>query len=138
MALLYGTAISWSSKRQTSVAKSSCEAKYIAASEADKEAVWIGRFLEELHQRQIYPIPIYCDNQGAIALAKHPESHQRTKHIDLRYHHIREKEEDGTIAIKYLPTKKMIADGFTKSLPSTQLNTFVENLGLERELTFGQ
>ena len=128
---LNGTAISWASKRQTSVAQSSCEAEYIAASEAVKEAVWIGRFLEELHQTRIYPIPLYCDNQGAIALAKNPENHQRTKHIDVRYHYIREKEEDGTIAIKYLPTEQMIADGFTKSLPSTQQRSFAESLGLE-------
>ena len=136
VALLNGTAISWSSKRQTSVAQSSCEAEYIAASEAVKEAVWIGRFLEELHQTRIYPIPLYCDNQGAIALAKNPENHQRTKHIDVRYHYIREKEEDGTIAIKYLPTDQMVADGFTKSLSSARQSGFVKHLGLERELTF--
>ena len=126
VALLNGTAISWASKRQTSVAQSSCEAEYIAASEAVKEAVWIGRFLEELHQTRIYPIPLYCDNQGAIALAKNPENHQRTKHIDVRYHYIREKEEDGTIEIRYLPTEQMVADGFTKSLSSAQQRSFAE------------
>ena len=138
VALLNGTAISWSSKRQTTVAQFLCEAEYIAASEAVKEAVWIGRFLEELHQIRIYPIPIYCDNQGAIALAKNPENHQRTKHIDVRYHYIREKEEDGTIEIRYLPTEQMVADGLTKSLPSTRQTAFVEQLGLERERTLRQ
>lgn len=65
-------------------------------------------------------MPIYCNNQGAIVLAKNSNNHQRTKHIDLCYHYIREKEKDGTIAIKYLPTEQMIADGLTKSLPLTQ------------------
>ena len=131
VALLTGIAISWVSKHQISVAQFSCEAEYIATLEAVKEAVWIGPFLEEFHQTRIYPIPLYCDNKGAIALAKNPENHQRTKHIDVRYHYIREKEEDGTIAIKYLPTEQMIADGFTKSLPSTQQRSFAESLGLE-------
>ena len=105
VALLNGTAISWYSKRQTTVAQSLCEAEYIFALEAVKVAVCIGRFLEQLHQIRIYPIPIYCDNQGAIALAKNPENHQQTKHIDMRYHYIREKEEDGTIEIRYFPTE---------------------------------
>ncbi len=87
VALLNGSAVSWSSKRQTTVAQSSCEAEYIAASESTKEAVWIGRFLKEVHQVHIYPILLYCDNQGSIALAKNPENHQRTKHIDVRYHY---------------------------------------------------
>ena len=62
--------VSWSSKRQTTVAQSSTEAEYSAASEATKEAVWIGRLLEELCQPEIYPIPLHCDNQGSIALQK--------------------------------------------------------------------
>ena len=131
VALLNGTAISWASKHQTSVAESSCEAEYISASEAIKEAVWIGRFLEELHQTRIYPIPLYYDNESAIALAKNPENYEQTKHIDVCYHYIREKKEDRTIAIKYLPIEQMIVDGFTKSLPSTQQRSFAESLGLE-------
>ena len=130
VAMLAGCPVSWSSKRQTTVAQSSTEAEYIAASEATKEAVWIGRLLEELCQPEIYPIPLHCDNQGSIALAKNPENHQRTKHIDVWYHYIREKEEDGTIAIDYLPTEDMLADGLTKPLTPAKMKIFVKQLGL--------
>ena len=136
VALLNGTAFYWSSKCQTSVAQSSCEAEYVAASEVVKDAVWIGCFLEELHRTRIYLILLCSNNHGAIALAKTPENHQQTKHIDVRYHYIREKEEDRTIAIKYLPNEQMAADGFTKSLSLARQSGFVKHLGLERELTF--
>lgn len=74
-------------------------------------------------------IPLHCDNQGSVALAKNPENHQRTKHIDIWYHYIREKKEDGTIAIDYLPTEEMIADGLTKVLTSAKMKIFIEQLG---------
>ena len=130
IAMLAGCPVSWSSKRQTTVAQSSTEAEYIAALEATKEAVWIGRLLEELCQPEIYPIPLHCDNQGSIALAKNPENHQCTKHIDVWYHYIREKEKDGTIAIDYLPTKEIIADGLTKTLTPAKMKIFIRQLGL--------
>ncbi len=132
-AMLAGCPVSWSSKRQSTVAQSSKEAEYIVASEATKVAVQIGRLLEELCQPEIYPILFHCDNQGSIALAKNPENHQRTKHVDVRYHYIQEKEEDGTIAVDHLPTEDMIADGFTKALTPAGMKVFIEQLGLCRE-----
>lgn len=113
---LAGAPISWTSRRQNTVALSSTEAEYIAAAEATKEAVWIARFLEELKiSCDVYlPVQLYCDNQGAIALSKNPEDHKRTKHIDIRHHYVREKQEDGTIIIHFLLTTEMIADGLTK------------------------
>ncbi len=104
--------------------------EYIAASEATKEAVWIRRLLEKLCQPEIYPIPLHCDNQGSIALAKNLENHQCTKHIDVWYHYIREKEEDSTITIDYLPTEEMLADGLTKALTPAKMKIFVKQLGL--------
>ena len=91
----------------------------ITAAEATKEAIWIARFLEELKiSCDVYlPVQLYCDNQGAIGLSKNPEDHRRTKRIDIRHHYIREKQEDGTITIHFLPTAEMIADGLTKPLP---------------------
>ena len=133
MALLNRSAVLWSSKRQTTVAQSLYEIKYIAASKAIKEAVWIGCFLKELHQVYNYPISLYCDNQGSIALVKNLENHQQTKHIDVRYHYIREKEEDETISIVYTSTKNMIADGLTKLLSPARLRNFVELMGLQRD-----
>ena len=129
---LAGAPISWSSRRQSTVALSSTEAEYIAAAEATKEAVWIARFLEELKiSCDVYlPVQLFCDNQGAIGLSKNPEDHRRTKHIDIRHHYIREKQEDGTITIHFLPTAEMIADGLTKPLPPVKFKRFLSQLGL--------
>ncbi|KAK1606139.1 hypothetical protein QYE76_029812 [Lolium multiflorum] len=88
---------SWASSKQCTVAKSSTESEYIAASEASSEAVWMKRFIVELGvvPSALDPLIIYCDNMGAIANAQEPRSHKRLKHIKLRYHSIREYIEDG-------------------------------------------
>lgn len=91
--------VSWSSKKQTTVAQSSIKTEYITALEATKEAVIIGRLLKELYQFEIYPLPLHYNNQGLITMAKNPENHQYTKHIDVWYYYIKEKEENGMIAI---------------------------------------
>ena len=117
---LAGAPISWSSGRQSTVALSSTEAEYIAAAEATKEAVWIARFLEELK----ISCDVYLPVQGAIGLSKNPEDHKRTKHIDIRHHYIREKQED-------VPTAEMIADGLTKTLPLVKFKRFLSQLGLK-------
>ncbi|KAK1613079.1 hypothetical protein QYE76_036752 [Lolium multiflorum] len=96
----YTDAISWASSKQCTVAKSSTESEYIAASEASSEAVWMKRFIVELGvvPSALDPFVIYCDNMGAIANAQEPRSHKRLKHIKLRYHSIREYIEDGEVA----------------------------------------
>ncbi|KAK1652987.1 hypothetical protein QYE76_070792 [Lolium multiflorum] len=95
--ILNGAAVSWASSKQCTVAKSSTESEYIAASEASSEAVWMKRFIVELGvvPSALDPLIIYCDNMGAIANAQEPRSHKRLKHIKLRYHSIREYIEDG-------------------------------------------
>ncbi|KAK1649198.1 hypothetical protein QYE76_067003 [Lolium multiflorum] len=95
--ILNGAAVSWSSSKQCTVAKSSTESEYIAASEASSEAVWMKRFIVELGvvPSALDPLVIYCDNTGAIANAKEPRSHKKLKHIKLRFHSIREYIEDG-------------------------------------------
>ncbi|KAK1626778.1 hypothetical protein QYE76_001093 [Lolium multiflorum] len=91
--------VSWASSKQCTVAKSSIESEYIAASEASSEAVWMKRFIVELGvvPSALDPLIIYCDNMGAIANAQEPRSHKRLKHIKLRYHSIREYIEDGEV-----------------------------------------
>lgn len=74
---------------------------------------------------------IYCDNQGAIALAKNPESHARSKHIDIQWYYQREKVADGSITLKYVPTSEQIADGLTKPLTKEKFLIFRKALGLE-------
>ena len=89
---LNGGAVSWKSSKQVTTADSTIDAEYIAASEAAKEAVWIKKFITELEVVPSIadPILLYCDNNGAIAQAKEPRSHQRSKHILRRYHLIKE------------------------------------------------
>ena len=89
---LNGGAVSWKSSKQETVADSTCEAEYIAAGMAAKEAVWMCKFIDELGvvPTIVDPIVLYCDNNGAIALAKEPRSHQQSKHIKRKYHLIRE------------------------------------------------
>src|SRR3954470_2664430 len=96
--LVSGGVVSWSSKRQATVALSSTEAEYMALTQATKEAIWMHTFLNELgfHSNDD-ATTIFEDNQSAIALAKNLVHHTRTKHIDIRHHYIREKLESGDI-----------------------------------------
>ena len=77
---------------------------------------------------------IYGDNQGAIALAKNPQFHGRTKHIDIAHHFVREKVVDSSVDLRYIPTEKQVADGLTKALPRDRFEAFRKLLGLEELL----
>ena len=114
-------AISWSSKRQPTIALSSCEAEIMAASEAAKEAVFLDRLCSDLgFKKDKDPIRLYCDNKAAIDSSYNPENHARTKHIDRRHYFIRELVEDGKIVVPFVPTADNVADFFTKPLPSAR------------------
>ena len=115
--LLFGCIISYKSALQHCVSLSTCEAEYVAASEAAREAVWLANLIAEI-SHEVLPTPIRLneDNQGAIALAKNPVGHGRNKHIDLRHHFLRELVETGKIVMTYIPTNDQLADIFTKAL----------------------
>jgi hypothetical protein len=113
-------AISWSSKRQSVVALSSCEAEYMSLSEAAKELVWLRSLLGDMGFEQTKSV-ICCDNQGAVALSKNPVDSKRSKHIDTRYHFVRDLWERGELVVEYLPTSKMPADFLTKPVPQRVL-----------------
>ena len=83
-----GGAVSWTSSKQDTVVDSTTEAEYIAACEAAKEGVWIRKFLEDVGVFPGWskPLDLYCDNSGAIAQAKEPRQHHKTRHIDRKYH----------------------------------------------------
>jgi hypothetical protein len=117
--LLFGGAISWKSKKQALPALSTVEAEYIAGAEATKEAIWLLRLLRDLdaNVHNAPPATIHFDNQGAMALTKNDANHNRTKHIDVKWHFIRAYVANGTIKITYLPTANMVADILTKALP---------------------
>ena len=125
-------AISWSSKKQGVMLLLSTEVEYVVQTHAAKEGIWLRSFMKEIRGGEEKPLTISCDNQGAIALAKDNKFHVRTKHIDLRYHFIREAVEDGKIQVKYVLMDNNISDIFTKPLPRPKFAKFMELLGLRR------
>lgn len=125
--------ISWSSKRQPVVSLSTCEAEYQAQTQTAKEAIWLKSLMRQLlpDGEATYATVIYCDNQGAMSLAKDPKFHPRTKHIDIQHHWIREKVASEEIELKYVETSRQMADGLTKPLPKDSFQLFRDALGLE-------
>ena len=135
--LTYGKCpISWTSKLQTQIALSSCEAEYIALSQALRDAIPVIRLLQELKDREFggeYTKPkVFCkvfeDNTGALALAMVPKMRPRTKHINLVYHHFREYVRNGMVEVVSVGTKDQIADVFTKPLPKNDFVKFRKRL----------
>ena len=129
---LNGGAVSWRCSKQGSTADSTTEAEFIAASEAAKEAVWIKNFVTELG---IVPssadsIPLYCDNNGAIAQAKEPRAHSKSKHVERKYRVIREIIDRKDIVVLKIQGEDNIADPFTKALPPKLFDRHVEEMGL--------
>lgn len=129
---LDGGAISWSAKKQNVVALSSTEAEYIALTHAAKEALWLRYILADIIHPDIakHPLTLHCDNRSAIALAKDNAFHPRTKHIDIRFHFIREAVEDNKLTLEHLRTEDMPADLFTKALPHPRLEHLSALFGL--------
>ncbi|KAJ9560716.1 hypothetical protein OSB04_005876 [Centaurea solstitialis] len=116
-----GGAMSWQSRLQKCVALSTTEAEYMAATEACKELLWLKRFMQELgFTQQRYMV--LCDNQSAIHLAKNTMFHKRTKHIDVRYHWIRDALEDKMFELEKVHTDDNGSDMLTKALASEKLN----------------
>ena len=118
--LLGGAAVSWKSTKQTTVALSTAEAEYIALSSASQEAIWLQQLISDLSKKALRKMIIYEDNQSTICLAKNQAVHGRTKHIDIKYHFIRDLVEAGKIELVYCTTENMVADIFTKGLSIRQ------------------
>ncbi|CAA7021416.1 unnamed protein product [Microthlaspi erraticum] len=110
--------VSWKSSKKSIVADSTTEAEYIAASEAAKEAVWIRKFITELGVIPSIsgPVDLYCDNNGVIAQAKEPRSHQKSKYIERKYHLICDIVDRGDVKISRVSTNANVADPLTKPL----------------------
>lgn len=128
---LGGTAISWISKKQSTVALSTTEAEYQALAEAAKEALWIRSFLQELQHPVDQATIIWNDNTGAIALSQDPVHHGRTKHIEIKQHFIRNLIQDRVISVQYKPTHLLPADLLTKVLPRKATVQHRQFLGLK-------
>lgn len=123
-------AITWKSGRQKTVALSSTEAEYMALSACIQEAIWLMQLGREINLKIELPLQIHCDNQSAALLAKNDGYRPRTKHIDIRYHYIREIVETGRVKICYLETSKMIADSLTKPVGKEKTEFCTQNMGL--------
>ena len=121
--------ISWLSTKQSVVAQSAAESEYYAAVSAANEGVWLSQLLEDIGFKQ-QTIPLYEDNQACIALTKNPEDHKRTKHIQIKYHVIRDYVSEGKIKFIYCPTKNQLADIFTKGVSGSSLRSSLNELGV--------
>lgn len=128
---LYVSTIAWQSVRQSSVALSTCESEYMALTEATKEAIALRRQLAEMGLLDLtHAIPLLGDNQVSLALASNPGHHRRTKHIDVRYHFIRDAVTSNIIDLRYIPTIEQTADILTKGLTGVLHWLHWERLGL--------
>ncbi len=128
--------ISWKSKKQQIVSLSSMEAEYIALTSATKEALWISKLEKEIERKkdnEKKAIKIFEDNQSAIKTASDEIHNERSKHIDIRYHFIRERIRRKEIEVKYLKTEDMVADILTKALAQTKITKQTQAMGLSHD-----
>uniref|UniRef100_A0A8R7UV17 Reverse transcriptase Ty1/copia-type domain-containing protein n=1 Tax=Triticum urartu TaxID=4572 RepID=A0A8R7UV17_TRIUA len=122
--------VSWSSKRQQTVSRSSIEAEYRGVANAVAEACWLRQLLSELHRPLQRATVVYCDNISAVYLSTNPVQHQRTKHVEIDLHFVRERVAFGDVRVLHVPTSSQCADIFTKGLPSTVFNEFRYSLNV--------
>ncbi|XP_021834587.1 uncharacterized protein LOC110774362 [Prunus avium] len=110
--------ISWQSKKQTSVARSSTEAEYRSLAHTSADIAWIRQVLQDLKVRLPQQLVLHCDNLSAIALSSNPVFHSHIKHLDTDFHFVRERVQRGDLIVQYIPTEEQVADVFTKGLHS--------------------
>ncbi|GJU83857.1 retrovirus-related pol polyprotein from transposon TNT 1-94 [Tanacetum coccineum] len=127
--ILGGKLVCWSAKKQQSVAMSSAEAEYVAAVGCCASILWMKSQLSDydIHYKMV---PIFCDNTSAIAISNNPVLHSRTKHIDIRYHFIRDHILKGDIELHFIPTEYQLADIFTKPLDEPTFTRLKAELGI--------
>ena len=128
--LASGGAITWKSKKQTTIALSSTEAEYVALSEAAREACWLRNLYDEIGYPQESPIIIKGDNDGSIAMARNQQFHNRSKHIAIRWHWVRDLVEQQLINIETCRDPQQTADVLTKALPRPKHNQHTSEMGL--------
>lgn len=121
----------WSSKRQSVVALSSTEAEYIALTRGAQQAMWMKYWLDEVDLPEDFPFDLLCDNLGAISLTETTKAHGLSKHLQIRFHYIRDRVEGNEIQVKSISTHHNIADIFTKALPKLVHQKFVAQMNLD-------
>lgn len=128
--LLAKGVVTWEARKQRTVPLSSTEAEYMGLTEAAKGAAYLLRFLAELGLGNQNIVPIYNGNQGAQKLAMNPVFHSRSKHIDIRYHFVRDALKEGKISVSYVPTSDMMADILTKGLSGPKHHKCLSSFGM--------
>ncbi|GKB32587.1 retrovirus-related pol polyprotein from transposon TNT 1-94 [Tanacetum coccineum] len=126
---LGGKLVSWSSKKQDCTAMSTAEAEYVSLSACCAQVIWMRTQLLD-YGYKYNRIPMYCDSKSAIAISCNPVQHSKTKHIDIRYHFIKEHVEKGTVEIYFVGTEYQLADLFTKALPKERFEYLVHRIGM--------
>ena len=124
--------ITWVSQKQRCVALSSCEAEFMAATAAACQGVWLQNLLRQITDMEHDPVVIYIDNKSAIDLAKNPVFHGRSKHIDIRYHFIRECVDRGEIVVKHIRTEEQRANVLTKAMTTVKFERMCVLLGVKK------
>ncbi|KAA0036962.1 Cysteine-rich RLK (RECEPTOR-like protein kinase) 8 [Cucumis melo var. makuwa] len=127
---VWGNIVTWRSKKQSVVARSSAEAEYRAMSLGICKEIWLQKVLSDLHQECKTPLKLFCDNKAAINIANNPVQHDRTKHVKIDRYFIKERLDSGSICISYIPSGRQVADVLTNGLLRPNFDFYVSKLGL--------
>ncbi|GAB1598795.1 hypothetical protein Ahia01_000156700, partial [Argonauta hians] len=119
-----GPLVAWKSKKQQTVALSTCEAEYMSLAAATQEGKFLKSLIRDMTGEDMITFTLNCDNQGSLALAKNPVQHNRSKHIDIKYHFVRDEVKSGTVQLLYVPSDQNIADIFTKAISTQKTRKF--------------
>jgi hypothetical protein len=132
--LLSGRTITWCSKKQSCVTLSTMESEYVACLAAVQETVWLCRFLQclDVVASAMDPVTIYSDSIAALAYAKDPKYHGKTKHIEIKYHYIRDMVAKKEVFLEHISTKNMLANPLTKPIARDPFHDHIKGLGLRR------
>ena len=125
-------AVSWRSIKQKCIADSTIKVEYVASYEVAKEAIWLKKFLMELEVvlASLSPITLYCDNSGAVAQSKEPRNHGKGKHVERKYHLIRDIVQHRDVTVTKIATFDNLAYPFTNALPQKVFECHLDSLGL--------